>query len=55
VNGKLRPAVIVSGLGRGRREETSGKGEFKYDIFDIIIRTFVNSTSTHSSKKKNFF
>jgi hypothetical protein len=38
------PVETIPGMeGEGERE-SSGGGEFKYDIFDNIVRTFVNAT-----------
>jgi hypothetical protein len=34
VNGKIRPVENVPGMG-DRIKENDGRGEFKYDIFDI--------------------
>jgi hypothetical protein len=31
-------------MGEGRTEENGGGGKFKYDIFQYIVRTFVNAT-----------
>jgi hypothetical protein len=36
VNGKRRPVEDISGMGRRRIKETSGRGEFKYDVFYIL-------------------
>jgi hypothetical protein len=36
VNGKIIPVETILGLGGGRIEENGGRGEFKYDIFDIL-------------------
>jgi hypothetical protein len=30
------PTETVSGIRRGRMKENSGRGEFKYDIFDTL-------------------
>jgi hypothetical protein len=30
------PAEAIPGTGEGRIKEKSGRGEFKYDIFDIL-------------------
>jgi hypothetical protein len=35
VNGKMRPAETISGKGWGMKEN-DGRGEFKYDLFDIL-------------------
>jgi hypothetical protein len=34
VNGKMIPVETVPGIRGGRMKESSGEGEFKYDIFD---------------------
>jgi hypothetical protein len=36
VNGKMRSAETIPELGEGRIEENDGRGEFKYDMFDIL-------------------
>jgi hypothetical protein len=39
----------------GRIKESGGEGELKYDIFDILLRTFVNATvypHQHNNYKK---
>jgi hypothetical protein len=35
VNGKMRPVETVLGMGE-RVKKNDGRGEFKYDIFDIL-------------------
>jgi hypothetical protein len=37
VNGKTIPVETIPGMGgMGRIKENGGRGEFKYDIFDIL-------------------
>jgi hypothetical protein len=36
VNAKMIPVQTVSGIGGGGMKESSGGGEFKYDIFDTL-------------------
>jgi hypothetical protein len=36
INGKMRPAAIIPGIGGGGKTENGGGGEFKYYIFDIL-------------------
>jgi hypothetical protein len=36
VNGKMRPAETISGMGEGGIKENDQGGEFKYDMFDIL-------------------
>jgi hypothetical protein len=36
VNGKMRPVETIPGMGGGGMKESSGGGEFKYDIFNIF-------------------
>jgi hypothetical protein len=36
VNAKIPPAEIVPRIRGGGMKKSSGKGEFKYDIFDIV-------------------
>jgi hypothetical protein len=36
VNTKMIPVETVPGIGGGERKDSSGGGEFKYDIFDIL-------------------
>jgi hypothetical protein len=43
-NGKWRPVEIIPGIGEGERRENDEGGELKYDIFNILLRTFVNAT-----------
>jgi hypothetical protein len=44
VNAKMRPAESILGMeGRGIKESDGGS-EFKYDIFDAFVGTFVNIT-----------
>jgi hypothetical protein len=54
VNGKMRPAQIIPGMGEGEDKGKWERSEFKYDTFDIIVRTFANATiySQHKKKKK---
>jgi hypothetical protein len=33
----MTPAETVPGIGQGRMKESSGGGEFKYDIFDTVL------------------
>jgi hypothetical protein len=35
VNGKMRPVETIPGMGEGEIKNY-GKGEFKYDVFDIL-------------------
>jgi hypothetical protein len=42
VNAKMMLVETIPGIGRGMGE-SSGGGEFKYDIFDNIVRTFINT------------
>jgi hypothetical protein len=50
VNGNMRPAETIPGWGKRRIKEKGGKGEFKYDVFDI--RTFMNATMySHSAQQ----
>jgi hypothetical protein len=35
VNAKMRPAETIPGMGGRRIKENGGRGELKYDIFDI--------------------
>jgi hypothetical protein len=35
-NGKMRSIETVPAMGGGRMKESSGRGEFLYDIFDIL-------------------
>jgi hypothetical protein len=44
VNGKMIPVETITGIGGGRKKENDGRGDFKYDIFEYIVRTFVNAT-----------
>jgi hypothetical protein len=38
VNGKMTSVETIPGIGRGGRiKENGGGGEFKYDIFDILL------------------
>jgi hypothetical protein len=43
VSEKMILIETIPGM-RGVIKENSGGGEFKYDIFDILLRTFVNTT-----------
>jgi hypothetical protein len=36
VNGKMRPVEIIPGMEGGGHEGERWRGEFKYDIFDIL-------------------
>jgi hypothetical protein len=36
VNGKMRPVETVLGMGGSEGKENGGRGDFKYDIFDIL-------------------
>jgi hypothetical protein len=36
VNAKMIPVKTVPGIGGERMQESSGGGEFKYDIFDTL-------------------
>jgi hypothetical protein len=36
VNGKIRPAETIPGMGEGRIKKNGGGGEFNYDIVDIL-------------------
>jgi hypothetical protein len=36
VNGKMIPVENIPGMGAEEIKENGGKGEFKYDIFDIF-------------------
>jgi hypothetical protein len=36
VNGKMRPAETIPGIGGVGIKENDGRGEFKYDIFDTV-------------------
>jgi hypothetical protein len=35
VNGKVMPVETIPGMGAAGIKENGGRGEFKYDIFDI--------------------
>jgi hypothetical protein len=35
VNGKMQPVKTIPGMGEGIKEN-DGRGEFKYDIFDML-------------------
>jgi hypothetical protein len=35
VNGKMRPVETIPGMGEGKIEN-EGRGEFNYDVFDIL-------------------
>jgi hypothetical protein len=52
VSGKMRPAETIPGM--GGRGENDGDSEFKYDIFDKLLRTFVIAAMYpyHNLKKK---
>jgi hypothetical protein len=43
VNGKKTPVETSPGMGEEDIKKNGGGGEFKYDIFEIVI-TFVNVT-----------
>jgi hypothetical protein len=45
------PAETIPGIPEGG-EEKDGRGEFKYDFFWYIIRTFVNATMVPHHKNK---
>jgi hypothetical protein len=36
VNAKMTPAETITGIRWGGMKESSGGGEFKYDIFDTL-------------------
>jgi hypothetical protein len=36
VNGKMIPIETIPGMGRGRDKREWWRGEFKYDIFDVL-------------------
>jgi hypothetical protein len=36
VNAKMRPVETVPGMGEGGIKQSSGGGEFKYQIFDTL-------------------
>jgi hypothetical protein len=36
INGKMISVEAVPGMGGGGLKEDGGRGEFKYDIFDIL-------------------
>jgi hypothetical protein len=36
VNARVIPVETVSGIRVGRMKESSGRGEFKYDVFDTL-------------------
>jgi hypothetical protein len=36
INGKMTPVKTVPGMGKGRIKESTGKGEFKSEIFHIL-------------------
>jgi hypothetical protein len=36
VNGNMRPVETLPGRGGGEIKENEERGEFKYDIFDIL-------------------
>jgi hypothetical protein len=36
VNGKMISVETIPGMGAGGMKENGGKGELKYDIFDIV-------------------
>jgi hypothetical protein len=56
---KMTPAQIVPGIrdwGGGTMMEGSGGVEFKYDIFNTLLRTFVNAAmypTQHNNIKKD--
>jgi hypothetical protein len=37
VNGKMRPAEIIPGMGEGSMKKTDGGGEFNYDILQELL------------------
>jgi hypothetical protein len=45
VNAKMIPVETVPGIREGRMKDRSRGGEFKYDIFDNIVRTFINANN----------
>jgi hypothetical protein len=54
VNAKMIPVETVPGIRRGEMQKSSGGGEPKSDIFDTLVRTFVNATMhlpQHNNKK----
>jgi hypothetical protein len=52
VNVKMIPVETVLGIRGGRIKETGGGREFKYDIFDTLLRTFVNATACPNPAQK---
>jgi hypothetical protein len=36
VNGKMRPVETIPGMGGEEIKENGGRGEVKYDIFDML-------------------
>jgi hypothetical protein len=55
-NGKTICVKTIPEMGEGGLKENSRGGEFKYDIFDIFVRTFVNSAmhlTQHKIKEKD--
>jgi hypothetical protein len=44
VNAKMICVETVPGIGSGRIKQNCGGGEFKCDIFDTVVRNFVNAT-----------
>jgi hypothetical protein len=38
VNGKMRPAGTIPGMGGGRIKENDGMGEFNYDILLELLK-----------------
>jgi hypothetical protein len=44
-SGKMTPVETVPGMGGAGKKGECWRGEFKYDIFQCIVRTFVNATT----------
>jgi hypothetical protein len=44
VNIKIIPVETFPGMGGEGIKERGGEGKFNYDIFDTILRTFLNAT-----------
>jgi hypothetical protein len=53
VNGKMRPAETVPGMGGGEMKESDGGGEFSYDVLEVFVGSFVSNTvyPPHNNKK----
>jgi hypothetical protein len=43
-NGKKIPVETIPGMGLWGVKKSGRRGECKYDIFDTLLRTFVNAT-----------